>query len=254
MMKKQPLVSIVVPVYNAEGFLSDMIDSVRSQTYDNWELLLVNDCSTDGSDTLIKSYRKDDERIKLIRMKQNSGAALSRNAGTKEAKGRYLAFLDADDTWVKSKLEEQVAFMLEHGHAFTFTGYEFADEYGKSTGKRVSVPPSITYEQALKNHIIWTSTVMIDLGQVHKEVCLMPNVRRGQDAATWWQILRTTGKAYGINTTLSYYRRTNSSLSANKLKAMKRTWYLFTEVEKLSFAQSAYNFIWYGYNAVKKRV
>lgn len=253
MIDRRPLVSIITPVYNAERFLADTISSVQAQTYTNWELLLVNDCSADGSVALIKKYQKDDERIKLIHMKQNSGAALSRNAGTDRARGRYLAFLDADDLWQKNKLKKQIAFMQRYDHIFTYTDYEFADERGISTGKRVSVPASITYKQALKNHIIWTSTVMLDLAKIDKEVVSMPNVRRGQDAATWWKILRSIGAAYGVNDPLSFYRRTDGSLSANKLKAVKRTWYLFTKVERLSLLRSAYNFVWYAYNAVRKR-
>jgi len=254
MTKTQPLISIVVPVYNAEKFLTDTIGSVQAQTYQNWELLLADDCSSDGSVSAIKKHQKADKRIKLLRMKQNSGAALSRNLGTERAKGQYLAFLDADDIWVESKLERQVAFMQQHDHAFTYTGYEFADEQGAPTSKIVSVPSTITYRQALKNHIIWTSTVMIDLAKVDRETAYMPDVRRGQDAATWWKILRHVDMAYSIDMPLSLYRRTNSSLSANKLKAMKRTWYLLTEVEKLGLPRSAYNFAWYGFNAVKKRV
>lgn len=252
--KDKPLVSIVTPVYAAERFIEDTIRSVRAQTYRNWELLLVDDCSIDGSAEIIREHAKKDKRIKLIRMKKNGGAALARNAGTKQAKGRYLAFLDSDDLWVETKLQRQVDFMQEHDHAFTYTSYEFADDKGVSTGKQVCVPASITYKQALRNHIIWTSTVMIDLQHVKKETCLMPDVRRGQDAATWWQILRAIGVAYGIDQPLSHYRRTSHSLSANKLKAMKRTWYLLTQVERLGFFAAAYSFGWYGFNAVKKRV
>lgn len=253
-MKNQPLVSIVTPVYNAERFLKDTIASVQAQTHENWEWLLADDCSSDKSIEIIKKAQTKDKRIKLIKNKKNSGAALSRNAGTKQAKGQYLAFLDADDLWHKDKLKTQVSFMQKNNHAFTYTDYEFADENGDSTGKHVKVPTSITHAQSLKNHIIWTSTVMIDLLQVPKPVASMPDVRRGQDAATWWQILRHVDVAYGINEVLSYYRRTNDSLSANKLKAMKRTWYLFTKVEKLSIAKSVYYFGWYGFNAVRKRV
>lgn len=254
MKQKNPLVSIVVPVYNAEKYLVDTIGSVLRQTYDCWELLLIDDQSSDNSVEIISQFQIDDKRIHLIRMSDNSGAALARNAGIEKARGQYLAFLDADDIWDKYKLEKQIAFMQNTGHAFTFTGYEFADASGTSTGKKVSVPAMISYRQALKNHIISTNTVMIDLEKVAKELIFMPNVRRGQDAATWWKILRTSGDAYGINEPLAYYRRTSGSLSANKFKAMKRTWYLFRKVEKLGLIKSAYYFGWYGYNAVKKRV
>lgn len=251
---KQPLVSIVVPVYNAERFIRDTIASVQAQTYADWELILVDDVSKDDSVSIIKSLQKSDKRIKLIQSEKNQGAALSRNIGTKNAKGQYLAFLDADDLWDEAKLEKQVKFMQENGHAFTFTDYEFADEQGQSTGKRAHMPTVITYRQSLKNHIIWTSTVMLDLEQIPREIAYMPDVRRGQDTATWWQILRHTNMAYAISEVLSYYRRTNDSLSSNKLKAVRRTWYLFREVEKLNILNSSYNFCFYAVNAVRKRI
>lgn len=240
MIKGQPLVSIVVPVYNAERFLTDTIDSVRAQSYQAWELLCIDDFSTDRSVKIIEKHARSDKRIKLIRMRHNSGAALSRNAGVKAAKGEYLAFLDADDIWIKSKLEKQVPFMQIHGYAFTFAAYEFADEEGASTGKKVEVPERITYREALKNHIISTPSVMIDLKQISKNNIMMPDVRSGQDAATWWQILRCIDAAYGINETMFYYRRTSASLSANKFKAMRRTWYLLTKIEKLGFFKLAF--------------
>jgi len=248
------LVSIVTPVYNAEKFLIDTVRSVQEQSYSNWELLLIDDCSTDKSLDIIQKLIAKDKRIKLLRMKCNSGAGLSRNTGTKAAKGKYLAFLDADDVWVKKKLEKQIAFMQEGGYAFTYGGYMFADENGEPTGKRVFVPENITYKQALKNHIISTPSVMLDLDKIDKYVIKMPDIRSGQDAATWWKILRHIDTAYGINETLFYYRRSTNSLSANKFKAMKRTWHLLTKVEKLGLAQSVYSFACYGYSAVKKRV
>jgi teichuronic acid biosynthesis glycosyltransferase TuaG len=250
----EPLVSIVTPIYNAEKYLRDCIRSVQEQSYVNWELILIDDCSTDGSVSIAKEFVEGDRRIVLFETKQNSGAAVSRNIGIDVAKGRYLAFLDSDDMWISSKIQLQVKFMKKNDYAFTFTGYEFADKNCNPTGKKVAAPASIDYKQALKNHIIWTSTVMIDLDIVSKDLISMPDVRRGQDAATWWKILRNTGKAYGINNSLSLYRRTNTSLSANKINAMRRTWYLFTHVENLGFLKSMYNFVWYIFNAAKKRV
>lgn len=249
-----PLVSIVTPVYNSERFISDTIDSVLSQNYSSWELILIDDMSTDSSIEIINKYKIQDNRIKLIKNNQNLGAAKSRNRGTEVAHGRYIAFLDADDLWHPLKLSTQVKFMEDNNLGFTYTAYEFTDKTGKPTGKKVKVPFHITYRQSLKNHIIWTSTVMVDIGKIHKHLLEMPNIRRGQDAATWWQILKHTNSAYGINEVLSYYRRSSSSLSANKFKAMKRTWYLFRKIEKLSTISSTYNFFWYAYNAVRKRV
>lgn len=246
------LVSIVVPVYNAERFLDETINTVLNQTYTNWELILVNDCSTDNSVNVIKKYK--DKRIKLINNKTNSKAAISRNNGITKAKGRYICFLDADDLWDNKKLEKQVNFIKEKDCAFSFTGYEFADENGKPNGKKVFIPEKIDYSQALKNTTIWTSTVMFDMNKLSKEDIYMPNVPRGQDTATWWKVLKKIDYAYGLNEILSFYRRTNESLSSNKLVALKRTWNLYRNVEHLNILKSSYNFIWYCFNAIKRRI
>ena len=137
---------------------------------------------------------------------------------------------------------------------FSFTGYQFADEKCNPNGKIVSVPDKINYQQALKNTTIWTSTVMFDVQKLGKELIQMPNVKRGQDTATWWKVLKQIDYAYGINEVLSYYRRTNESLSANKITALKRTWNLYRNVEKLSFLKSIHYFSNYFINAIKKRI
>ena len=251
---KEELVSIVVPVYNSEKFIKETVETVRAQDYQNWELLLVNDCSTDNSKDEIKKYEKEDSRIRLIDLKENSGAAIARNTGMKEAKGKYIAFLDADDLWKNTKLKKQIEFMQKNDYEFTYTGYEFADENGNKLGKVVKVPEKINYKQALKNTTIFTSTVMFNVDKLGKELINMPNVRRGQDTATWWKVLKTGIIAYGLQESLSMYRRSNNTLSSNKIKALKRTWNLYRNVEKLSFFSSLYSFAWYCFNAVKRRI
>lgn len=251
-----PLVSIVTPVYNAERFITDTIETVLAQSYNNWELILVDDNSSDSSVKIIKSYQKKDSRIKLFdHGGKNLGAALSRNKGIDEAKGRFIAFLDADDLWDKDKLIKQVEFSDNGKRPFVYSSYKFANEAGKPVSKSVIVPKTINYRESLKNHIIWTSTVLIDLDKIPRGLLEMPNVKRGQDAATWWKILGATGiSAHGIQKPLALYRRSNNSLSSNKLKAIQRTWYLYRHVEKLSLLQSVYYFVFYAFNAVKKRV
>lgn len=253
-MNKEDLVSVIVPVYNAEKFLADTITTVQNQTYKNWELIMVDDCSTDNSVKIITKYLKTDKRIKLYKNSVNLHAALTRNKGIDVSNGRYIAFLDADDLWEPTKLEKQVAFMKLKDCEFSFTGYEFANENGKPNGKRVSVPTNISYKQALKNTTIWTSTVMLNMSKLSKDKVYMPNVRRGQDTATWWKILKTISHANGLNEVLSYYRRTGDSLSANKITALKRTWNLYRNVEKLGVIPSSYNFSFYVYNAIARRV
>lgn len=169
MNKNEPLVSIVVPVYNAERFIADTIKTVLDQTYQNWELILIDDKSTDKSIVLINTFLRVDKRIKLLRNNTNLHAALTRNKGIKAASGQYIAFLDADDLWATKKLEQQIAFMKRQDCAFSFTGYEFADAAGIPNGKKVSVPISITYKEALKkyNHIYYYRDVRH--GQAYKE-------------------------------------------------------------------------------------
>lgn len=253
-MTNDKLVSIIIPVYNASRFLEETINSIQEQTYSNWEAIFIDDCSSDNSYDIIKQYQKNDKRIKVIKNKINNGAAISRNNGIDYAKGEYLCFLDADDKWHPEKLEKQINFMQELNCEFSFTGYQFANEKCNPNGKIVSVPNKINYKQALKNTTIWTSTVMFNMGKLTKDDIYMPNIKRGQDTATWWKVLKKIEYAYGLNEVLSYYRRTNNSLSANKLTALKRTWNLYRNVEHLNILSSFYNFCWYCFNAVRRRV
>ena len=252
-MKKE-LVSIIVPVHNAEKYILDTISTVTNQTYKNWELLLIDDFSDDNSVNLIKKYEKKDDRIKLLLNKENLGAAITRNNGIKNASGRYICFLDADDLWNKEKLEKQLNFMKKNNCIFSFTGYEFTDENGIPSGKKVYVPQKINYKQALKNTTIWTSTVMFDMSKLKKDDIYMPNVKRGQDTATWWKVLKKIDYAYGINEILSFYRRSGKTLSSNKLIALKRTWNLYRNVENLNVFYSFYNFCFYCINALRRRL
>ena len=246
------LVSIITPVYNAEDFIEETIFSVQAQTYENWEMLLVDDCSSDSSAQKIKSIAKNDSRIKYIKLEQNSGAAITRNIGIDMAKGNYIAFLDIDDVWKKDKLQIQVDFLRDNGVGFCFTSYRYFMENGEQLPKVARAPHKIDYNGLLKNTIIGCSTVLIDrniLGDFR-----MINVRRGQDTATWLQLLKKTDYAYGIYEDLVLYRVVNGSLSNNKLKAIKRTWNTYRNIEHLSIAKSAYVFVFYAYNALKKRI
>ena len=172
---EQALVSIIVPVYNVEKYICETIECVRKQTYENWELLLVEDCSKDNTVAVLQEYldKVQDPRVRLIRQEKNNGAARSRNRGLKEARGRYIAYLDADDLWVPEKLEKELAFMEEKQAAFAFTGYEFADENGIGLGKVVRVPEKLTYKEALKNTTIFTTTVMFDTEKIDKNLLEM---------------------------------------------------------------------------------
>ena len=251
--ENEDLVSIVVPVYNCEKFIDYTIKTVLNQTYQNWELLLVDDCSTDNSISIINGYVAEDNRIKLIKLEKNSGAAVARNEGMKNAKGKYIAFLDSDDLWNENKLEKQINFMKKNKYVFTYTGYEFADEEGNKLDKIVKVPEQLTYKQALKNTTIFTSTVMFDLNKLTKEAIYMPDVK-SEDTATWWKVLKKIEYAYGINNIVVLYRRSANTLSSNKIKAIRRIWNLYRNVEHLRITSSCYNFCFYMLNAVQRRL
>lgn len=248
----QKLVSIVVPVFNACRYLEETVRSVQSQSYSDWELLLVDDCSTDGSVELIQRLAASDGRIRCIRQAANGGAARARNRGVSEAGGRYIAFLDADDLWKPQKLERELEFMEKTSAAFVFSGYEFADEEGRGTGKVVYVPDELTYRQALKNTTIFTSTVLFDTGKIKKELLEMPEIA-SEDTATWWKILRNGHTACGLDENLVLYRRSMATLSSNKLVAIQRIWNLYRRAEGLSVAYSLYNFMYYAMRAVLRR-
>lgn len=245
------LISIIVPVYNVEKFIDATINSVLNQTEQEFELLLVNDCSTDSSAERIKSY--EDSRIRLINQPKNAGAAAARNRGLSEASGRYICFLDSDDLWEPAKLEHELAFLKKHDAGFVFTGYEFADSDGKGTGAVVKVPETITFRQALNNTTIFTSTVMIDREKISDELIKMPEIK-SEDTATWWNILMAGNLAYGLNENLVKYRRTANSLSSNKFEAIKRIWNLYRTVAKLSVSESCVHFVSWAFTAVLRRI
>ena len=251
-MIKNELVSIVTPVYNAEKYLEETVKSVQAQTYENWELFLIDDGSKDGSLKIAKKLAKSDKRINVISI-DNSGAAFARNIGISKASGRYLCFIDADDLWMNDKLEKQVAFMKEKDCAFSFTGYVFGDKNAKPTDKVVYIPTSIDYKQALKNTTIWTSTVMFDMTKLSKDDVLMPDIP-SEDTATWWRVLKNVECAYGLDESLSIYRRSGKTLSSNKLVAIRRIWKLYRDYEGLNLMQSLANFVGYATNAVRRRV
>lgn len=245
------LVSIVIPVHNAEMFIRKTIDCVLAQSYTNWELLLVDDNSTDQSLNIMNAV--SDSRIRVLRNPEPGSAARTRNVGIKEAKGRYLAFLDADDIWKTNKLSETLAFMKSKDASFVFTGYEFGDEEAVGTGKVVVVPERLTYEEALSRTIIFTSTVMFDLWNIQKELIYMPQVK-SEDTATWWQILRTGMTAYGLNDNLVVYRRAGKSLSSNKIEAVRRIWNLLKMQPNLSFGKRLKCFVGWAFGAVARRI
>ena len=221
-------ISIVMPVFNAAAWLTQTVASVQEQTYQDWELIAVDDCSSDESFRMLQAAARADSRIRPVRLSENVGAARTRNEGIRLAEGRYLAFLDSDDLWKKTKLEKELAFLKERQAAFAFTAYEFGDENAVGNGKIVRVPRTLSYREALSRTVIFTTTVMFDLEKIDRRLILMPDVK-SEDTATWWRILRAGYTAHGLNENLAVYRRPKNSLSSNKAEAVRRIWRLLSD-------------------------
>lgn len=251
----EEMVSIIVPVYRAASYIAETIEMVRRQTYKNWELILVDDCSSDNSADIIRRIQTshEAERIRLICKESNEGAAKARNTGIDAANGRYIAFLDADDIWLPNKLEKELAFMKERQAAFAFTAYEFGDENANGTGKIVAVPKQLTYRKALTRTVIFTTTVMFDMTKLTKEQIQMPDVE-SEDTAAWWKILKAGYVAYGLNEVLAIYRRPAKSLSSNKVTAIRRIWKLYRREEKLTIPVSTFCFCMWAIRATLRRI
>ena len=254
-MGKESLISVVTPVYHLEKYICATMDSVRAQTYTDWEYILVLDGEGDPTADVIREYieRTGDERIRLFESAEPIGAAGARNMGVELAAGRYIAYLDGDDIWEPEKLEKELALASSKGAGFVFTGYEFADENGVGSGKVVHVPESLTYEQALGNTVIFTSTVLFDTEIVDKSLIRMPNIK-SEDTALWWTLLRKGYVAYGLDENLVKYRRIGKTLSSNKLAAVKRMWYLLRKHEGLGLGRSIKYFMRWAIGATRRRV
>jgi teichuronic acid biosynthesis glycosyltransferase TuaG len=239
------LVSIITPVYNAQSTIKATLDSIVSQSYKDWELILVNDASTDDSKAIAEPYLKKDKRIKWIDMAQNSGAAKARNFAIDHARGQYLAFLDSDDAWDSTKLDKQLKFMRDHAYGFTFTAYK------TTRGRIIKAPSVLSYNELIINNQIGCLTVIVDRRSTGD--FLMPDYRKGQDHLTWLMLMKRGIKAYGLNEVLATYTEGNTnSLSGNKLKAAKRQWFNYRKALGLGFFISSLYFIKYVYYSFKK--
>jgi len=228
-----PIISIITPNYNSEKFISQSIDSVIYQTYTNWEMIIVDDASTDSSVKIIKKFQAKEDRIKLIKINKNSGPAVARNKGIEIAKGNFIAFLDSDDFWLAFKLEEQVTFMLENDISFSFSSYFLMNN---ETKKKVSAKEVITYKDLLKNNFIGCLTAMYSVDLLGKQY--FPLIRKRQDWALWLKITRDGTNAYGISKSLAVYRKRKTSLSSNKISLLRYNWYVYRNFEGINLLKS----------------
>lgn len=251
-MENQPLVSVIMPCYNMEPYISETIASVQRQTYPHWELLIVDDASTDLTAELVKKLQNEDDRIQFFVNPEHSGIADTRNQCLSMAKGRFLAFLDADDVWHPNKLERQLAFMMEHHIGFSYSSYDCIDDTGKPLEKTVKATGNLNHDAYMHNTIIGCSTVMIDKSIIGEVV--VPDFRTSEDTATWLNILKKGFLAYAIDEPLTSYRIRQHSASSNKLKTSSDLWKVYRQQEKLSLFKALGCFVSYAFHAIKKRL
>lgn len=247
---QQGLVSIITPVYHTERFIEQTILSVQAQTYQDWEMILVDDCSNDRSGEIINRLAAQDARIRYYRLEKNSGAAVARNTAIGHARGEYLAFLDSDDLWNPEKLSRQLSFMKEKECAFSFTRINFIDAEGQVVKSNVPIPERIDYRHLLRQTVIATSTVLIN--RRFFPDFTMPLRRGGQDYATWLMLLRHTDYAYGLNECLTSYRISDHSLSSNKFSSIRQVYEIQTQDEMINKIQAAFNTFCFCVYAFKK--
>ena len=245
-------VSIITPAYNSQAFIKACIESVLNQTWRDWQLLVVDDCSSDDTFQITRSYQEKDQRITVLRNDSNLGPAATRNAAISRADGRYIAFLDSDDLWLPHKLERQTRFMEEHKVALCYSSYGKITETGEPLGRIVRVPERVTYSQLLNNCVIGCLTVVYDTNQTGK--VYMPEIRRRQDFGLWLRILKSGHVAKGIDEPLAYLRVHRGSLSRNKLVAMWYTWRLYRDAERLPLLRSGYHFANYVIRSSRKHI
>lgn len=234
------LVSIIMPSYNTAKFIGDSIESVLSQTYANWELIIVDDCSTDETDKVVSRF--DDNRIRYLKNEKNSGAAISRNRALREAKGRWIAFLDSDDLWFPEKLEKQVEFMKKNDYHFSYTNYIEIDEDSKPNGKLVTGPKKIG--KCGMHNYCWVGclTVMYDIESIG--VLQIPDIKKNNDYAMWLKACKLAD-CYLLNSVLAKYRKGRTgSISTNRYwKLLKWHYVLFRTVEEKSRVCSLVNVV-----------
>lgn len=248
-MKGIGLISIIMAAYNAENTIEKAMNSVLAQTYCNWELIVVNDCSKDNTVSIIQRFALQDHRVRMLENQVNSGVSKTRHYGVEQARGEWIAFLDSDDAWTKDKLEKQVCLQQEKNAELIFTGSNFMDEDGNDINWILHAPEEIGYRKLLKQNLVSNSSVLI-----RKELFLQNEVigdEMHEDFACWLRVLRDGRMAYGVDEPLLIYRLSRDSKSGNKLKAAKMNWNTYRAVG-LNRMESLYYMVWYTVNGLMK--
>jgi len=243
------LVSIVTPAFRAASIVGDTIRSVIEQTYPNWEMLVVDDCSPDDTRDVVRRWCGEDARVRLIEHERNGGPATARNTAIAVARGRWLAFLDSDDVWLPQKLEKTLDHAKATGSPLTFTGFRRMSFDASTIGRYIGVPEKVNYSQLLRNTVIATSTVVVDRSKVGPIVMKKTYY---DDFACWLEILKRGNVAFGLNEDLMRYRVVENSVSRNKKKSAMKVWQSYREIEKLSLPIATWNFMHYALNGFMK--
>lgn len=243
------LISIVMPMFNKESVLAESIRSVMEQTYPNWELLIVDDASKDGSLQLARQFARDDSRITVISLAANRGVANARNEALSVARGRYVAFLDSDDLWLRDKLLVQLGFMRHHDAAFSFTQYRRLGPSG-ITGPLLKIPDKVGYHDLLRGNVIGCLTVMMDREKIG-DFTMLPV--RHEDYVAWLAVLKSGHVALGIQEDLARYRISPLSVSGDKALSATWTWQIYRRTENLSLWKSIWCFANYLIRGVYSR-
>ena len=247
---KKKLVSIITASYNAEQFIAETIESVQAQTYQNWEMLITDDCSKDNTCQIIEKISQKDSRVKLFKLKKNLGPAVARNNSIKEARGKYLAFLDADDIWFDFHLKDSIQFSIKQKAPFVFASYKRSNEKLEYVYSDFIVPSKVTYSDILKSNSISCLTAFVDVEKLGKKY--MPNIKKRQDMGLWLNYLKYCKTAYGIQKPHAIYRMRSDSLSRNKKKLIKHQWYYYRTIEKLNIFSATYYLLCWMYLGYKK--
>jgi len=244
------LISIITPTYNCGEYIAKTIESVIAQTYQKWEMIIVDDCSSDNTREIVETYIKNESRIKYYCLENNSGAAVARTKAMELAEGQYMAFLDSDDIWMKNKLQLQLQFMKDKQHPFSCTAYEQIDEDGHKMDKIIKTIEKVDYNRLLLDCPVGNSTVMYDVSVMGK--FKVPDIRKRNDDALWLQMLKKEKYIWGIPDVLMEYRIRKNSISSNKLKVIKYHWILYRDIEHLSVLRSLFHiFYWCVIKALK---
>ncbi|QED39128.1 glycosyltransferase family 2 protein [Antarcticibacterium arcticum] len=250
-----PLVSVIMPAYNTSNFIAEAIDSVIKQTWAHWELIIIDDVSTDDTVEVVNSFSAKEDRIHLIKNLSNKGPGVARNLGIEKAKGSFIAFLDSDDQWLPYKLETQIGFMQQNDLEMSFSSYYLLKENEEQPFAIVQAPEVLTYRKLLKSNYVGNLTGIYDVAKIGK--VFAPEIRKRQDWALWLTILKNKGETRAISRPLAVYRVRKESLSKNKTALIAYNYRIYRNFLNFGFLKSCFfmgRFLWEHFIIKRKQV